>query len=378
MFFDPSLSASGRISCATCHSPEDAYGPPNGRAVQPGGAKLNRSGTRSVPSLCYTLNSTPIWHQELEADPLERLMDMDNSPRGGFGWDGRFDTLHDQASFPLLNADEMGNLDAGHFVTRLRKSGYAEDFLRLYGKDAFSHPEAALRQAGYALERFELQDASFQPYTSKFDLYLDGKATLTRQELRGMKLFDDPKGGNCASCHQDQRGADGSHPIFTNYQFEALGVPRNLEIPANQNPHFFDLGLCGPFRKDLTGEKAFCGMFKTPTLRNVATRKVFFHNGRFHTLRLALEFYVQRDTNPGKWYPVEKNAFVDKFDDMPVALRRNVDTVDLPLTRKKGERPIWNDAEIDDVIAFLKTLNDGYKPTQKIIDVKSATRYSNR
>jgi cytochrome c peroxidase len=66
--------------------------------------------------------------------------------------------------------------------------------------------------------------------------------------------------------------------------FEALGVPRNQEIVANGNPDYYDMGLCGPLRQDQAGQSKLCGLFKTPTLRNVATRGVFFHNGRFHTL----------------------------------------------------------------------------------------------
>ena len=175
-----------------------------------------------------------------------------------------------------------------------------------------------------ALERFELEDPSFHPYSSKYDRYLDGKATLTAQEQRGLALFNDVDRGNCASCHLSARGADGSHPLFTDFQFEAIGVPRNREIPANRDSKFYDMGLCGPIRTNQP-DPSYCGMFKTPTLRNVATRKVFFHNGRFHTLKEALRFYVERDTNPGEWYPHGRDRGVDAFDDLPVALRANVD-----------------------------------------------------
>src|SRR5208282_724545 len=100
------------------------------------------------------------------------------------------------------------------------------------------------------------------------------------------------------------------------------------------------------------------GLFKTPTLRNVTTRTVFFHNGRFHSLKEALRFYVQRDTDPQKWFPLSASGELIKFDDLPAGLRANVDVIDLPLTRKQGEPPAWTDTEIDDVIAFLQTLTD--------------------
>jgi cytochrome c peroxidase len=118
------------------------------------------------------------------------------------------------------------------------------------------------------------------------------------------------------------------------------------------------MGLGGPLRTDQAGQSQFCGLFKTPTLRNVATRTVFFHNGRFHTLKEALRFYVRRDTDPRLWYPISPSGAVDKFDDLPLTLRGNVDVIDEPLTRKEGAAPAWTDAEIDDVIAFLQTLSD--------------------
>ena len=357
IFFDASLSASGRMACATCHSPEHAYGPPNALAVQLGGPGLDRQGMRAVPSLRYVLNRTPVWGQEYVANPAERILENE-PPTGGFGWDGRFNALHDQAAFPLMAPNEMANANAGDVVARLRRAAYANEFREAFGAPIFDDPQKAFAAMLTALERFQLDDPSFHPYSSKYDDYLDGKAQLTGQEQRGLVLFDDPKRGNCASCHLDRKRVNGSHPIFTDYQFEALGVPRNPEILANASPAYFDMGLCGPLRTDQAKEPTYCGLFKTPTLRNVATRQVFFHNGRFHTLKEALRFYVQRDTAPQLWYPASASGEVDKFNDLPSRFQRNIDVIDEPLTRKKGDAPAWSDAEIDDVIAFLKTLTD--------------------
>lgn len=80
--------------------------------------------------------------------------------------------------------------------------------------------------------------------------------------------------------------------------------------------------------------------------------------GRFHTLREALQFYADRDTNPGKWYPKRPNGKVEKFNDLPAQYRNNVDTSDPPLNREPGEKPVWNGQQINDVIEFLKTLTD--------------------
>jgi cytochrome c peroxidase len=101
-------------------------------------------------------------------------------------------------------------------------------------------------------------------------------------------------------------------------------------------------------------------MFKAPTLRNVALRNTFFHNGVFRSLREVLEFYVQRDTNPEKWYPRKADGSMLKFDDLPPQYHDNVN-IEPPFDRRPGDEPALSDAEIDDVIAFLQTLTDGYR-----------------
>ncbi len=358
IFFDPSLSASGRLSCAGCHDPVHAYGPPNARAVQLGGPAMDREGPRAVPSLRYVLNRTPVWSHEYIADPIERLVEPSEPPSGGFGWDGRFNTLREQSTFPLLSPNEMANASATQVASRLAKASYADRFRALFGDAVFADPRRVYEQALIAIERFELEDESFHPYTSRYDQYLDGTIRLTAQEQHGLALFDDPANGNCASCHLDRKGADGSHPLLTDYQFEALGVPRNDELAVNADRAYYDMGACGPLREDQSRQRQYCGLFKTPTLRNVAIRKVFFHNGRFHDLNSALRFYVRRDTDPSLWYPTTADGRAEKFNDLPPALRGNVDVIDEPLTRHEGGAPAWSDADIDDVIAFLQTLTD--------------------
>lgn len=358
LFFDVSLSASGRMACATCHSPANAYGPPNGQAVQLGGPALNQPGGRAVPSLRYVLNRTPIWSDDRTASAAERLLEGTEAPTGGFGWDGRFDSLHQQAAFPLLAGNEMANRSRDEIAQAVRKAAYAGRFRELIGAARFNDSSELFDQVLRAIERFELEDPSFRPYSSKYDEYLDGKVELTEVELRGKALFDDLKRGNCASCHIDRRGADGSHPLFTDYEMEALGVPRNPEIKANLDPQYYDMGLCGPLRADQSAKAEYCGLFKTPTLRNVATRRVFFHNGRFHTLREALQFYVTRDTTPQLWYLKGTAGNASSFDDLPSTLRGNIDRIDEPLTHHAGEPPVWSEREIDDVIEFLNTLTD--------------------
>ena len=98
-----------------------------------------------------------------------------------------------------------------------------------------------------------------------------------------------------------------------------------------------------------------------PTLRNVAVRRVFFHNGRYTTLRDGLKFYVERDTDPAAFYPLAAEGIAQKFDDLPAELAGNVNTAEVPYDRKPGEVPRLSESEIADLEAFLNTLTDGYR-----------------
>jgi cytochrome c peroxidase len=405
MFFDPSLSSSGQVSCASCHSPAAAYGPPNDLAVQLGGPNMKHAGIRAAPSLRYS-EHTPTFSigpnpEMADNDPVPldpgappatatvpgkvstvakaslsraaRAAAEATVPQGGLDWDGRANTFQGQAIGPLLDPNEMDNHSAAEVLERFKRTAYADDLKKLFGPNIFDQPELALDEAMFALARFQAEEPSFHPYDSKYDAYLAGKAELSAAEQRGRELFDDPLKGNCSSCHIDQPSRDGIfRPAFTDYQFEALAVPRNRDLPANRDPDFHDLGLCGPMRKDYIGTAAaaYCGLFKTPTLRNVATRKVFFHNGVFRSLDQVLHFYVERETNPAKWYPKLPNGEVDRYDDLPAQYRGNVDLIDAPYDRKFGEAPALNDSEIADIITFLGTLTDGYRPGDRAAGAK--------
>lgn len=346
-FNDPSLSASGRLSCASCHATEAAHAAPNSLAVQLGGAELDVQGLRASQSLRYlAVNSA--FH-----------FDPEGAPTGGFFWDGRADSLSAQAGIPLLGAREMANADKASVVAKLARAAWAGRFKAVYGADILDDTDRAFEKLTQSLQRFQLEDASFNAYTSKFDEVLRGNAALTAQESRGLALFNDPAKGNCASCHTSTKAADGSHPLFTDFSYDNLGIPRNPEIAANNDPAYFDLGLCG--RPDLRDREGLCGAFKVPSLRNVALRQVLFHNGKFRSLKDALTFYVQRDTAPEKWYPRNPDGSIGKFDDLPARLHSNVNTTEAPYDRRPGDSPALDGPEIDDVIAFLRTLNDGWK-----------------
>ena len=354
MFFDRSLSASRRIACATCHDPRHAYAPANGLAVQPGGATLAAAGTRAVPSLRYQEYTPPY------ADMLDNPDGISApGPGGGFTDDGRAATLAEQAAIPLLAANEMANGSRTRLVARLKTSPYADRFRQVFGAGIFADADSAFDAAARALQAFQLEDISFHPYSSKYDLYASNKigGAMSPAEQRGFAVYNDPSKGNCFACHYNGAGMNGSVRLFTDFTYAALGVPRNPEIPANRNPAYFDLGLCGRADHPLPGSAQYCGMFKTPTLRNVATRRVFFHNGRFKSLKEVIRFYNTRDTNPSEWYPTV-DGVVQKFDDLPPAYRGNVDTQPPLDGRAPGRAPAMSEQEMDDLEAFLGTLTD--------------------
>ncbi|MBI1218720.1 MAG: c-type cytochrome [Rhodobacteraceae bacterium] len=398
MFFDASLSASGAMSCAFCHTPANHYGPEPGIVVEQGGPGMDQPGFRTVPSLAYksltptfTIGPENATSEAAEAIPMQvaetsdvvpfsatsamaKLVAANQAPttaktgntsgnmvaRGGMFWDGRSQTLQDQASGPLLASFEMANTDIPALATRIRAS-YGKPLGQLFGDQILSDDRMTVDEAAYALARFQVEDPSFHPFSSKYDAYLAGKATLSAQEAQGLKLFEDPKKGNCAACHLDKPDATGKPPLFTDFEFEALAVPRNPAIPANADPAYHDLGLCGPLRTDAT-LAVNCGLFKTPTLRNVATRSVFFHNGVYTKLADTVRFYVLRDTQSDRIYPKAADGTVLAYNDLPAAYRGNIDRVDAPLDRHPGDPPALTDAEVDDIVAFLNTLTDGWHP----------------
>jgi cytochrome c peroxidase len=349
IFHDPALSASGRQSCASCHNTQQAHAQTNNLAVQLGGPNGDQPGFRASPSLRY-LSFNPAF-----------AFASDGTPIGGFNRDGRSQTLAEQAMRPFLAPHEMANASPAAVISRLQQAGYAGRFQQLFGASIFSSPADAFARMTFALQEFQKQAPQFHPFDSKFDYFIAGKLRLDDAEMRGLALFNNPNKGNCAACHISTRSADGTPPLFTDFSFDNLGVPRNMAIAANADPNYFDLGLCGPDRTDLVNRSDLCGAFKVPTLRNVATRKTFFHNGAFSDLRQVLRFYVRRDTHPEEWYPTV-NGQVQKFNDLPPQYHRNVNVTEVPYNRSPGMAPALTEAEIDDVLQFLRTLTDGYTP----------------
>ena len=350
IFHDASLSASGRMSCATCHAAETGHASPFSTPVAYGGANLDQPGTRNSPSLRYLRFNTAF------------VQPAGGRPSGGFMWDGRAASLQDQARGPFLNPVEMANRDVADVVSRLAAAPYARRFRDAFGDAILRDPDAAFERMTFALQQFQLEAPEFAPFTSKFDAVAAGKASFSPQEANGLALFNRPDKGNCALCHSSTKPEHAPAALFTRFGYANLGVPRNAAIPANQDPAFFDGGLCGGTRTDLATRTDLCGAFKVPSLRNVALRKHFFHNGVFDSLEEVVRFYARRDSAPQLFYAPDARGNPVAYDDLPEALRSNVLDGMAPFKRARGMEPTLTHAEIADVVAFLHTLTDGYAP----------------
>ncbi len=414
LFFDQALSASGRQSCATCHVPSFAFaGDPatdHGLPVPLGGPAMDLTGFRNSPSLAYASFTPPF------------SLDAAGDIAGGFFRDGRASTLAAQAMDPFVTPFEMANRDAAEVVGRLRHSpATLALFIAAYGAAALDDPDQALEDIGLAIAAFETEDPAFHPFSSKYDAWLAGQAPLTAQEQAGLALFNNPGKGNCTACHPSRPQGYGEHALFTDFTYDNVGVPRNWAIPAN-HAHpvspidgvplgdlpapvnvpadaeygYYDLGVCGPFqpastdrhaRAPLSGSPSLCGRFKVPTLRNVAITAPYFHNGVFATLREVVEWYVTRDINnnpgnnptpvpagpDGNPYAAAGTFYVaadgtpdqNQYNDLPVEFDANVNAGEVPYTPPRlagGQAPTLTSDEIDAVVAFLCTLTDGYDP----------------
>lgn len=341
IFHDRNLSGSGRMSCATCHDPDHFHGPPNTLPVQVGGAFETEFGQRAAPSLRYLAQQPPF--------DAARV-------RGGLMADGRVDTLAQQALLPWFSPLELDNGSVDALARRLRAAPYAAEFVAQFGVGVDA--TATVAGMAQAVQAFQREDPRLQPFDSKFDQAVAGRERFSAAEQRGREVFDDPARGNCAACHPS-RSADGRPPLFTDFGYAATGVPRNAAIPRNADPAYVDLGLCGPLRSGPV-QPALCGLFRTPGLRNVAQRPVFFHNGVVGSLADAVAFYNTRDTQPQRWYPTVGGE-VQKFDDLPAAYRGNA-ARQAPLDgRPAGSAPSMKDAEVADLVCFLRTLTDGHR-----------------
>jgi cytochrome c peroxidase len=355
IFNDRALSEPRGTACISCHQPAQGFAGNHGSQIgvalgsQPGALGLRNAMTNSYAGLIPPFSFVT---QNGETEAV-----------GGLFWDGRADTPAQQALGPLLNPLEMNNPSKQTVVSKIAAAAYAPLFRQVFGANILNDTDLAFTQIGVAIAAFER--ASLQTFTSKYDAMVRGQTTLTDSEARGMVLFIDPLRGNCAACHSmNPASSNPQDSLFTDFSYYATGVPRNTLIPQNADPAFFDLGLCGPNRTPptlpadatlgLTTDN-FCGKFRMPTLRNVAQRTAFMHNGYFGNLRDVVRFYSTRISNPVVWYGARVNS-----NDLPAQYLANIETAKAPFNRTALQGALLTEAEITDVVAFLGTLSDGF------------------
>lgn len=327
IFFDKNLSSPAGQSCSSCHSPETAFSDLNHNAVSPG-ALDGLSGNRNAPTISYAMY-TPVFHYSAE----------DSSYAGGLFLDGRVNTLQQQAQKPFLNPLEMNNLNAQAVVAKVQNASYYSLYQQVYG--TITDVNQAFNNIADALASFE-QTPEVNPFTSKFDYYLSGQVTLSQEEMAGYVLFQDTLRAQCANCHLTTPDPLSGKILFTDHTYNNDGVPKNpnnpyYTIPTSFNPmgsNYVDLGLGG-----ILGNSSLNGQFKVPTLRNVALTAPYFHNGSFTTLEDVVHFYNTRDS-AGHFASPEVNANID-----------STETGNLHLSAQEEAY----------IVAFLKTLTDGYK-----------------
>ena len=285
LFYDSILSKDYSVSCASCHQQKSSFSDSKSISNGVGGTPTRRHSMAIVNAL---------WQP-------------------AFFWDGRSNSLEDQALEPIKNPSEM-NLPIEEAIQRLNNSDfYKEKFKKAFATETISEIHLA-----NALAQFERTLISGN---SKYDQYKRNEYTMTSQEERGMNLFfthpepsQNLRGGNCNDCHTgfltsgDEFHNNGLNASFTN-----------------------DLG-----REEVTGLPSDKGKFKTPTLRNIAVSKPYMHDGRFNTLEEVLDHYNEH---------IQSSATLDL---LIILGSNNENGGSLGLTLEEKE----------DIIAFLHLLTD--------------------
>jgi cytochrome c peroxidase len=364
LFYD-GISSPGSMSCAVCHGAGVGFTGPDAQINRHGtvyrGAVPERFGNRKPPSSAYATFS-PVFHYD-EAKGFV----------GGNFWDGRATGLHlgnpaaDQALGPFLNPVEQNNPSSRAVLEDVIKSPYLRLWERVWGEPLNIATPADIDKnydrVGRAIAAYEASH-EMSPFSSKYDYSLQGKVQLTAEEQRGLALFNGK--ANCASCHPSTAGPNGEPPLFADFTYENVGIPKNPENPYYRmdrvevdgkpiNPdgaNWVDPGLAGFLRT--SGNSAWQSMarenrgkHKVPTLRNVDKRpsqdfpKAYMHNGVFKSLEQVVHFYNTRDVPGAGWAAPE--------------VPQNINT------KEAGNLGLTSQEEAA-IVAFLRTLSDDYTP----------------
>ena len=409
IFFDENLSANGTQSCATCHAPEAGFTGPDSPVNASGavyeGALPHHFGNRKPPTSAYAGDS-----------PLFHFDDVEGGWFGGMFWDGRAtgaileDPLAEQGQGPFLNPLEQAVANAQVLCVEVKKADYAALFKEVWGPgslDCARDVDGVYERIGRSLAAYE-RSSEVNPFTSKFDLFWDnakaagkdvtkikcgtggmgggmggamgcpgGGMDLNRwtafrgfgladQELQGLAVFNDPSRADCASCHTLEPGPDG-YPLFTDFGYDNIGVPKNPDnpfysMPRAWNPdgiNWVDYGLGGYLKSSGADPQVYepeMGKFKVPTLRNVDLRrspdvvKAYGHNGYFKSLEDIVFFYHWR-------------AMMDNGGCMGGGMNCEGMASMFPppeVDQNRAELKMFPRPQVDNIVAFLKTLSDGY------------------
>lgn len=374
IFFDANLSIGRNQACAACHAPEVGWTGPDASINRAGGvyegSVSGRFGNRKPPSSAYA-TPNPLLHYVLEKKEARFI--------GGNFWDGRATgeklgtPAADQAQGPFLNALEQALPAPADVVSRVCGGSYGDLFKKVWGADICDPDKVttAFDKIALSIAAFEASPES-NAFTSKYDYYLKGMVDLTKEEKRGLSLFKTK--ARCANCHTVDPGSNGQRPLFTDFTYDNLGMPRNPQNPFYTQTAFNALGdkwLDRGLGEFLASRKDFqqfapmnYGKQKVPTLRNVDKRpsegspKAYSHNGYFKSLKGIVHFYNTRDI---------KRACVNPLTTEADALRQNCwPAPEIPVNVNKRElgNLRLTDSEEDAIVAFLKTLSDGFRPPE--------------
>lgn len=411
LLFDKRLSVNQNEACSFCHTPETGFTGPiqslNMTTVSYPGSVRTRFSNRKPQSYMYAPYSPVLHYNTLQGDFV-----------GGNFWDMRASGYRlqspsaEQALGPPTNPVEMGLPDSACLAYRLSSAPYRKLFETVWGADSFAmqwpsdvekvcstpapppandeypvhlssqdraRADNVYDHFGLAISAYELSP-EVSPFTSKFDSVQAGKEKFTPEEALGYDLFRGK--AKCNECHRD--GGPGEEPLFTDFTSSNLGVPRNPGVQiyyegradsagytANSaGTSYRDPGVGGFLlrMKSLSGQlnpdaewiklaPKFAGKFQVPTLRNVDMRprpdfvKSYMHNGYFKSLKEVVHFYNTRDVLP----KCEAGAPGEKVTCWPAP----EDSTNL--NKKQLGNLQLTDQQEQTIVAFLKTLTDGYK-----------------
>ena len=309
LFFDQNLSSNGNQSCASCHDPAAGFADPDVTAAAPvsEGSVPGQFGNRNAPTAAYS-SLVPQF-----ASQLTQTVDLTVSNfQGGQFLDGRASSLMEQAKAPFLNPVEMNNSDKADVVSKVQNAAYADDFIEVFGANAFNDVDQAYDNIAAAIAMFE-SSSEMNPFTSKFDAVMAGNASFTASEQRGFDLFKGPV-AKCANCHTVDTPAAGS--LFTDFNYYNIATPVNVDNPAYvANNSFRDGGLGNsPAISDPDEQTAEQGKFRTPTLRNVELTEPYMHNGVYATLTDVIRHYDISATDSLFFEPEVENDIANELN----------------------------------------------------------------